>query len=487
MDDLPELPFEKVLSYLSLKDRLKARTVSRGWRNKFNMDPVKSLCYSSRSSDFIWQKSRWVSGAFAKNFISSSRFASFFDIYGQTILSCLKHLRLCNIHVTEGDRTAFASTLNSLNQLKKLDIIQGKCDLQFNLNLPMLTSLQLENVSGIVKLTLDAPRLREVKLLDHWQFTGHQKDLRVEIVHGESVERLFIDIWEYTEVKNLKNLQHLYIVHLSEFETDTVPTFLSSLHQLKEIHTNDPRNVSELFMQKRQFGRADLKIYLKGLLLNGPGDPAVHALLYIYCEYQEPGKESFVYLAENPLRLADEIRFYQFLCYSWIENLAFGLEVDLLRRFVHLEHLIVRDRVQDIPRFLDLLKNFERIVELWFDRDQQPQDLYDRLPEYCAVQRLILGGELEPSDLTFLFRLKHLIYLEIDWTADIETVRRALEDLPVLSSFRFGYGETLVSIEIDQSKEFKVSVYGGPYKGHLLKKKVISDLNAAINFIVESE
>ena len=93
MEELPELPFEQVLNYLSLKDRLKARTVSRAWRNKFDRYPVKSLCYSSCSSGFSFEKSRWVSGAFAKNFISSTRFVSFFDTYRQTILSTLKHLR----------------------------------------------------------------------------------------------------------------------------------------------------------------------------------------------------------------------------------------------------------------------------------------------------------------------------------------------------------------------------------------------------------
>ena len=74
MDDLPELPFEKVLSYLSLEDRLKSRAVSRRWYWTINNFKVKSLCYLDHPAGFIRGKSRLVSGAFARNFISSSRF-----------------------------------------------------------------------------------------------------------------------------------------------------------------------------------------------------------------------------------------------------------------------------------------------------------------------------------------------------------------------------------------------------------------------------
>ena len=165
MDDLPELPFEQLLNFLNLADRLKARAVSRAWRNKFDSYPVTLLFYSSRSSDFIFGKNRWVNGAFAENFISSTRFTTFFDTYGETILSNLKHLRLCEIDLSERDQAAFTRTFNSFDQLEELDIIRVRLNKQdvLNLNLPTLTSLQLEGVKGIEKLTLVAPRLREVK------------------------------------------------------------------------------------------------------------------------------------------------------------------------------------------------------------------------------------------------------------------------------------------------------------------------------------
>ena len=466
MDDLPELPFEKVLSYLSLEDRLKARAVSRRWYHKINSFRPKTLCYSAYSRDLIWGKNRWVSGAFAKNFISSTRFATFFGTFGQTILSSLKHLRFCEIDLSKVDPTTFTRTLNSFGQLEQLDIIRTKLNQQdvLRLNLPILTSIQLEYVDGIKKLTLKAPTLREVKILDPYGW-----GLSVEIVHGESVERLLVDRFECMDVSKVKNLQYLYVKRLSGIDS----TFLSSLQQLKEFHTNDPEDVSELFEQKQRSARADLKIYLWGLLLNGRHDPAINALRNYLPSYLTP--EAFACLAENPSRLADAIPFYRFLYYSVIESVVLGLKVDLLKRFTNLNEIVVDSPVRDVERFLNFLKNCEYISELVFSRDQPA--LFDRLPEHSAVQKLTLYSP--PSDLDFLFRLKHLIYLELLWSIDSETVRRALEELPALSSFYFRYDQKKASIAIDQSKQFQVSVDK--------QKTTVADLNAAIEFIVGNE
>ena len=467
MDDLPELPFEKVLSYLSLEDRLKARAVSRRWYYKINCFRVKSLCYSDCKRDFIYGKRRWVSGVFAQNFISSTRFTTFFDIFGQTILFSLKHLRLCHLDLKKRDPTAFARTLNSFGQLEQLDIIEVEFDQQdvFNLNLPMLTRLQFEELHGIEKLTLESPRLQEVKIRQHYG-----PKLRVEIVYDESVERLLLDRWEYTEVKKLKNLQYLYVCRFQDIDS----TLLSSLQKLKEIHIQTNWVVSKLFEQKQRSGRADLKIYFCGLLQNGPDDPTINALTGKFLN--NLSGRSFVCLAENRSRLADEIPFFSSLHYSKIEELvAPDLEVDFLKRFTDLNEIVVLNPVQDIQRFLDLLKNCQSIFKLVFFSDQ-PQDLFNRLSEHCAVQYLHIN--LRPSDLDFLFRLKHLIHLHVHDPIGSETVRRALEELPALSSFHFRNFE-MISIKIGQSRQFEVKVGD--------KKKTVSDLNAVIEFIFGKE
>ena len=465
MDDLPELPFEKVLSYLGLRDRLMLSAVSRRCYQKIHNSRVKTVCLSARPSGFILGKNRWVSGTFAQNFICSTRFESFFDTFGQTILSSLKHLRLCDVDLTKRDRTAFI--INSFVQLEQLGIIRAKCGHQrhLKLNLPMLTSIHLNKL--IAKVTLEAPKLQEVELK---QVPG--LDRKLNIVHGESVERLIIEILEQVEVKKLTNLQYLYTSYSSCIESFD-PTLLSSLKHLKEFHTNMPRDVSNLFEQKRRYERADLKIYLYGLLLNGPDDPAINAPLYSSGYLT---RKWFACLAENPSRLADEIPFGNRTHYSYIERVARGLEVDVLKRGTDLNSIYVGRPVQNIQRFLDLLKNCDNIVDLWFDCDQ-PQELFDRLPEHSAVQKLTIARP--PSDLAFLFRLKHLIHLYLSKSIDAETVRRAFDELPVLSSFWFKRVDDFVSIEITDSGQFRATFDS--------QWKTVSDLNAAIEFIFKNE
>ena len=187
-------------------------------------------------------------------------------------------------------------------------------------------------------------------------------------------------------------------------------------------------------------------------------------------------------MAENRSRLADQIPFYKEVSYSAIEGVAPDVEVDLLKRCTNLNKFITNIPVQNTQRLLDLLKNFKNIVELTF-RGDQLQDLFDRLPEHCAVQKLFIYHP--PSDLAFLFRLKHLIELKLHWSINSETVRRALEELPALSSFYFRYfryHQKRASIEIGQSKQFTVSVDLA-----VEEKKTVSDLNAVIESIFGNE
>ena len=423
MDDLPELPFEQVLSYLSLEDRLKSRAVSRRWNWKINSFRVKSLCFSSRPKDFIEGKSRWVRGAFVQNFINSTRFASFFNAFGQSILSNLKHLRLYGLHLNDEDRAAFAPTLNAFAQLEELNIIRF-VDASFNwnlmkleLSLPMLTSIQLEVVRGIKQLTLDSPRLQKVKLL-------YCSQLRLDLVHAEPVEWFMTGRSAVTTVKEMKSLKVLYA---DSYPIDS--TLLSGLKQLREIHLSDRKDVSKLFEQKQRHARADLKIYLCGLLLSGPDDPAINTL------QNDFNKDTVDCLAKNPSRLADERPLCHTLYYTAIERVAPELQASLMKRFTDLEEIIVDEPVQDVQRFLDILKNLDSIVRLHFQCDQ-PQDLFDRLPEHCAVQDLKIFGN-KHLDVRFLFRLNHLILLYVDCWIDAGSIRKVHEENKFLLSFGF--------------------------------------------------
>ena len=474
MDELPELPFEKVLSYLNLEDRLKARAVSRAWRNKFDRYPVKTLFYAERPLGFISKNGRLVSGAFTCSFIFSTKFNWFFDTFGLSVLSNLKRLSLCDVNLQKVGGNVFASTLNSFTQLEELSLFRfyrGDQVTKLELNLPMLTSFQLERVYSIQELILDAPRLRKVRIM------GCDR-LNLAICHVESVEWLLVDRWGYTEVKKLKHLQNIYLGIYSRILSTIGSTFLSGLDQLKEFHTVNSVDISNLFEQKLRYGRTDLKIYLRGRLLKGPRDPAIRSLSL------DLNEDTFVQLAKSPSRLADEIPFKDHLNYSPIERVHPELVINILSRCTDLSSIIIDREVQDIERFLNILKKFPNIVKLEFKCDQ-PQELFDRLPEHCAVQTLTMDSA--PLGLEFLCNLKHLNDLHVRCLLDTELIRKIFNELPLLSFFKLEYEKNKLQLKatIEAIRKSGWIQPEGYRVGGLEKAMDVDDLEAATQLIFE--
>ena len=462
MDDLPELPFEKVLSYLSLEEVIKLRAVSRSCLWKIDNCKVKHLFYSRVPTEHILEKHRWVSGAFAQNFICSTRFESFFKTFGRSILSHLKHLRLYTPDAQAGNRTAFTRTLNSFVQLEELDLI-GKwnfCKLkrrQLKLNLPMLKSVQFELVSGIEKLTLNAPMLKKVKL--------NRSPLFLDLVHGESVESLLTGYMSYLKVESLKNLKTIYLGPHSEIDFP----LLFGLEHLKAIHLIGNNDVRELFDLKHRYGRVDLQVYRLGCLLSGPDDSTIHPNFHLY------NGVNLLYLAANPSRMAEQMPFWYILPYEAFEYIAPRLHATILNRMTGLIWFTIGRPVQDIDHLLIFLNTFN-IVTLEVGCDQQA--LLDRLPEYHGLQKLNLM--VLPSDFEFLFRLKNLVYLNLNFSVHTETIRMAFKELPFLEIFRFRYPNAPfdIGISIETPKRFQV----------LCGKKELTtfDLNAVFQFIEQN-
>ena len=490
MEELPDLAFERIVSYLSLSDRLMARSVSRGWRLRFDFK-AKILCCSDYPIGFIDEKRRWVSGAFAKNFISSPRLISFLTTFTPTILSDLKHLRLCTVSLNTKNMPAFIQTLNSLVLLEKLDIISLdyttilpialNLKIDFKLNLPMLQSILVKDVGGIEKLTLDTPRLKKIKHVNSPKIR-QAKTPSLDLVHAESVERLASNQLESIPMKSFKNLLYLNIGGPYKFG----PTFLSNLQQLKELHLNDDvidvnyhhKQVSDLFDQKRRYGRTDLKIYRFGYFLDDPEDPSIDRVRNFYFE------QTFLHLAEHPTRLADEVPFCVSVNYQSIEALAPEVAANILSLFTDLCHITVVRPVADLQRFLNLLKILD-IMRLKFVGDHPPE-LFERLHEYCAVQKLAIINA--HPDLRFVFKLKDLMLLHLYCPIDLEFFFKAWKDLPYLSKFYFKFTDKRVEIRLDypsctHSKPFKVSVSKWQYGREDRKWTEAPDPNAVIQFI----
>ena len=60
-----------------------------------------------------------------------------------------------------------------------------------------------------------------------------------------------------------------------------------------------------------------------------------------------------------------------------------ALAIDLVNRFSDLNEIFINKPIDDIERFLNFLKSSGNIVALQFSQCQ-PQELFDRLPDYCS-------------------------------------------------------------------------------------------------------
>ena len=134
-----------------------------------------------------------------------------------------------------------------------------------------------------------------------------------------------------------------------------------------------------------------------------------------------------------------------------MESVSPELAVNVLKRLTGLRSIVLDEPVRDIQRFLDFLDNFDNVFHLEFYTDQH-QDLIDRLPSYDSIQSLTIGSKA--ADFEFLFRLKSLTHLNLDFSIHADLIPKVLEGLPFLSGFSFGYHDRWFTIRIDGLKKF---------------------------------
>lgn len=194
-------------------------------------------------------------------------------------------------------------------------------------------------------------------------------------------------------------------------------------------------------------------------------------------------------MAENCSKLADQIPFWYWIYYKPIELVSLETAFNVVNRLTDLKRMIMEGPpVQDIDRFLGFLKKFSNIVELVFNDDQH-QELFDRLPEHCAVQALALRKPV--SDLSFLFRFTSLNQLKICRLNDIEFIRKVFQ-LKSMTKFKFYYANKnfdeedfdsgclkFFMISIDHRKQFVVRTRFG------LPNTKVPNLDAAIRSVME--
>ena len=462
MDNLNWPSLEKVLRYLTLEEVLELRTVSKGWRAWVDNFRADSLCYSAQKRGHIYGKHRLISGKFDRNFIGSTKFESFFGIFAKSIFSDLKHLRICNLAMQSG--SPLVQALNNFRKLKELDLINlrlGASADRLQLNLPELQSIRIEDLSGIDELTVDAPQLSTIKL---WICPLRSTFRRLNIIHVESVQHVVAYSMRHLDVSKFENLQD---ISWSDYRSAEC---LWDLKKLKEIHLTGG-SLKEVFDLQEKYWEEHhlyLMVYFCGLQVDyhyrdmdrltckDSGDyfPSNSWISHVYrCVHSD----------KDPQKLADEfrVRYQSPMDYSKIEETVPMMPVDFWKRFANLNEIVVSEPIElkKVGRFLQFLENLESVTSLRFE-SRQPQDLYDRLPEHCAIQGLQISVARNLNS-GFLCRLKHLINASVVYRVSGDIILRVFKELQFIRSFTFiNRVGSSVEICLDESRRFVISVGG---------------------------
>lgn len=449
MDDLPNLPFEKVMSYLDLKDLFNVRAVSKRFNLAIDNLKVRSLCYSRYKSRFVRNKHRLVVGEFARNFIGTRNFESFFTRFGQSILSDLRHLRICDLN---GKTAGLIGITNSFKNLESLHLVHV-CNFGgvFKLVLPKLKSFRLDDsivddhhTSDRFNWTLDAPRLSAFRVV--WY---HLPNPRLNVVHPESVETLVISQSSFLDLERFKNLKLLRCERLNLVDY----TLLSSLQQLREIHFEDDRSVLERFHEQKQRNRRDeLKIYYRGLCLDGPNYYPQSLLLGL-------NQENLRFMIANYSRLAGELAFYYKIRYSDIAAVR-RLPLDFWGKLTGLEQIELTElieRAENVKPLLEVLSCCPSVRALAFSWSPS-KNLFDQLSAHWSISKIqCFTFTCYNSDFSFLSKFEHLTELVVKMN-DVNVITKIFNELKFTGALWFKSDGVAGQVEVGGSRRFLLRI-----------------------------
>ena len=310
----------------------------------------------------------------------------------------------------------------------------------WQLKLPNLNEIRLENVLSAKSITLDAPKLSKIYI---WDFLN--RVLPLKIIHLESVKTVVVHKKRCLEVEKFVNLEYLYVVNSYQDEREPYSAkLLSNLKFLKEVHFEERQAISFIYSQMQRYERFDLKVYYRGLLLKGQDDEFL-SLHPVYAPWHL-NEEIINFMLAKRSRLADEILFYESFEYPKSQQWTEKVQVDhqFWHRFTKMNRLEVSLPIQNTECCLDFLKNFHMVVFNLSPTIEPDEYLFNRLSDYSpSIQYLTINGCSPHSrdfnlDLSFLFKLKNLIELDLR-KISIETifVKKIFEKLEFLKKISF--------------------------------------------------
>ena len=446
MDSLPAEIVEHMLYVLDLRDLTTCRLVNRRMYWIIERMKIRELItsdhYSPRLKCRKWFLTRQPVNC--SNLIESSNTRLIKLIRNRTLFYKLNRLYLFgkSLSIQSADES-----LNHLIHLERLEIVESKLiiDAQFTtLSLPSLKHLNMERSSFIVEhnheVILDLPKLTKLSMqemnMNNFIFK-HPSSIRIFQLINASYQAF------ECLVRQFVNLEYFYLKIFASKE------FIRKLVRLKELHFNGSCGTFNDFKQEQaKYSRDDLKIFYYDLNLDELPD-------FSFEYYSNELNDNTVNFFRLHLsRLANIVPFVQKLNYNKVED-TFSREIasDFLSRFIHLQSLEVKGRVNDVDLFKHLLKDCLHLNELEVSASRLDQ-AFAELPKLCRTI-LKLEIENEPNDLEFAFlnRFDTLVTFKTNHNVPVEIVHESFKKFKELILFSFVFnGHTITISHYDKDQ-----------------------------------
>ena len=444
MDDLPLIPAMKIFNCLSIEDILNMKLVNKWFHQIINENvKIKDLVVSAH--DYLPCNRRWF---YTWDLIKPQNLVKYnwnnnvyFNLHGLIILDQFKYLkRLC---IFKSNVTL--ETLNSLNQLVHLEIIESRIkSITDNniLSLPMLEILNLDAPKFDLAPLIDSIKLQRLKISRFF----------VELVHKESITYLEVDEYRSCEhfLRSCINLQHFYTYTLQMSLLYGIE-LLKNFPKINSIHFDEYHSMNESFdeirsrfvnfVNQKKNLKKNLKIYFHNLELH-----EVPIKTFINGKFLDLIlSESY---AEHYSRLADCCPFIESVDYNSLERCFIHIPENFMYRFVNLTTFKVDEKIQDLDQLIRVLSECRTITSIKLP-SSLGQHFFDfHLYDLCPyIDTLDITSD-EVLNCEFILKFKNIRQLCVKHqTLSLELVRRLVETQIMTFRFNF-YHQDLFQIKI---------------------------------------
>lgn len=462
MDKLDLDLLSKILNQLPLTDKLRLRKVSKKFLEVIDNQNPKSLVIIRKNK--FWIRSTWFhdfklidySNLIILNQNNLALFRS--NFFGNRFFVNLNKLHLDYANCDKNKDKQIQIDLNFLSYFQRLEILNinfstHQLGSTNRLILKGLKYLRINLNQSDYDLIFDAPVL---------EFLSVNCLKNLKFINLKTIKHLKLDLnfdLNYEQVKEFKNLLYLDYDSFKIEDYEALKNYVEFKSNLKQlcITCYQTVNLDELKICSEING---VKVYVNGLLIN-------HWYKFSSVEQKVLERYNLNIYLENYSSIHNLLVSIVDINYSaWeTEWLNHRIPDDFLGKLVNLSSICTNRRVLKVDYFIQFLLNCEMIHTLRLVDSSLDQQFYSKLTFYLPFIRFLTIQDeqnlIKQLDLNFLYKLKYLERLIINYQMSFELIRGLFLSLNNLKEIEILYNEQFLLISrcayVKNSNRFKLT------------------------------